>query len=73
MISDLCCVKGRTLDDRGDTKEALELLSRAIGEDETNAYPYKIRSDLYKREGKLIEADADFTKAEELQKKFKNR
>ena len=70
MISHLCSVKGGDLDNQGDTKGALEWFSKSISENEKYFYPYKLRSLLYKREGKIKESNFDLAKANELKEKF---
>jgi len=72
-MSNIYCAKGYILDRRDDIKGALEWLSKAMREDDKNAFPYKIRSDLYKRQGKLRESEADLVKAKELKEEYPER
>jgi len=69
-MSDVCCYKGDILDAKGDTKGALEWYSKSIRENEKNAEPYRLRSDLYERQGKLRASESDLAKAKELKEKY---
>lgn len=72
-MSNLYASKGYILDGKGDIKGALKWYDKSMREDEKNAHPYTLRSNLYERQGKSRESEADLAKAKELEEKYPER